>query len=232
MNKLSKITILVINIITIATFVFSILLYRENVRLKSDIDKRDRLLASTLNKDSTLSKKQDSIIKYVTRDLFFYSGDEKMNPEEFIRYVNSLHEQLETMSDSLVYYKTYYAMTNKMYGGIFKVHKKGGQMEFQYSGKDIQQMDSILQSKVGDIYMLQKENMEMELKLSMYKKAIDKYNIKFENYKNEGEYVTYAIKAAQVDSALMLLPFFRDKLTYNAKKGYWEVETRKGAGRK
>ncbi len=31
-----------------------------------------------------------------------------------------------------------------------------------------------------------------------------------------------------VDSAMMLLPYFRDRLIYNSKKGYWEIETRKG----
>ena len=57
----------------------------------------------------------------------------------------------------------------------------------------------------------------------MYQKAIDKYHIEFEDYKNHGEYITYIISAPQVDSALILLPYFRDRLIYN-KKGYWEIK--------
>ena len=99
MNKLLKILVLATSIIAIASSVFALLQYDENVKLKSDVEKRDKLLTSALNNDSAWAKKQDSIIKYVTKDLFFYSGDERMNSEEFIRYVNSLHEQYEITKD-------------------------------------------------------------------------------------------------------------------------------------
>ena len=223
MNKLLKILVLATSIIAIASSVFALLQYDENVKLKSDVEKRDKLLTSALNNDSAWAKKQDSIIKYVTKDLFFYSGDERMNSEEFIRYVNSLHEQYEITKDSLIYYKAYFEMTNDMHGGSFKVNKDGNKIKFQYSGRDTRKVDSVLQSKVKELHALQKENMEMKLKISMYQKAIDKYHIEFEDYKNHGEYITYIISAPQVDSALILLPYFRDRLIYN-KKGYWEIK--------
>lgn len=224
MNKLFKILILVMFIVSIASSIFSFLQYDENVKLKSDIEKRDKLLASTLNNDSSWIKRQDSIVKYVTKDLFFYFGNEKMNPEEFIRYVNSLHKQYEIIEDSLMYYKTYFKMTNKLHGGNFKVDKDGAKTVYQYSGIDVQSIDSALQSKSGGVYTLQKENIEMKLKLSMYQKAIDKYGIKFEEYKDNGKYLTFIIKASQVDSALILFPYFKDRLIYNKKKGYWEIK--------
>lgn len=57
------------------------------------------------------------------------------------------------------------------------------------------------------------------------------YGFKFSHKKN-GDNYTLSVKAEQVDSALRLLPYFRDRLTYNSKKKCWEIETRKGLFRK
>ena len=62
MNKLLKILVLATSIIAIASSVFALLQYDENVKLKSDVEKRDKLLTSALNNDSAWAKKQDSII--------------------------------------------------------------------------------------------------------------------------------------------------------------------------
>lgn len=61
-----------------------------------------------------------------------------------------------------------------------------------------------------------------------YVKLVERrYGLKFYHEKNGNTY-KFLLKAERIDSALMLLPYFRDRLTYNAKKEYWEIETKRG----
>lgn len=61
-----------------------------------------------------------------------------------------------------------------------------------------------------------------------YVKLVERrYGLKFYHEKNGNTY-KFLLKAERIDSALMLLPYFRDRLTYNAKKEYWEIETTRG----
>lgn len=57
--------------------------------------------------------------------------------------------------------------------------------------------------------------------------AEKKYGIEF-TYKKDSDYYIFYAKSKQIDSALIILPYFRDRLKYNPKDNSWEIITRKG----
>ena len=79
MKTIQKLYIIIVVVIAVSSIISSVFLYQDNTRLKQDIEKREILLTSALNQDSTWRVKQDSIIKTVEKTFFFYAGDKKMN---------------------------------------------------------------------------------------------------------------------------------------------------------
>lgn len=62
-KTIQKLYIIIVLVIAISSIISSVFLYQDNTRLKQDIEKREILLTSALNQDSTWREKQDSIIK-------------------------------------------------------------------------------------------------------------------------------------------------------------------------
>lgn len=77
MKTIQKLYIIIVVVIAVSSIISSVFLYQDNTRLKQDIEKREILLTSALNQDSTWRVKQDSIIKTVEKTFFFYAGDKK-----------------------------------------------------------------------------------------------------------------------------------------------------------
>ena len=115
MKKLNIVRRSISVLVLIGLAIFAFFVQKDNVRLKLDIEKREALLSSSLNNDSTWMAKQDSIINIVEKSIFFV-GDKKMDGDEFTRYVNSLSKDYNNLAndynavvDSLQYYSISYA---------------------------------------------------------------------------------------------------------------------------
>lgn len=76
MKKLNIIRHSITVLVLIGLAIFAFFVQKDNVRLKLDIEKREALLSSALNNDSTWMAKQDSIINIVEKSIFFV-GDKK-----------------------------------------------------------------------------------------------------------------------------------------------------------
>ncbi|RGX74874.1 hypothetical protein [Bacteroides stercorirosoris] len=74
MKTIQKLYIIIVVVIAVSSIISSVFLYQDNTRLKQDIEKREILLTSALNQDSTWRVKQDSIIKTVEKTFFFLCG--------------------------------------------------------------------------------------------------------------------------------------------------------------
>lgn len=192
--------------------------------LEHQIANRDSLIKEIQTSNLT-SKPLDSILHNAPRN--------NISTDDLIRYTNDLVKRNNIIEDSLEFYRTYYNLSKRSTNPNFSVKNEGNSRTYSYQSRslDIDTVNSILKSglekssrewssKLNEEY---KRSTELENKLNMYKKAIDKYGIQFNNIKKEGNTISYDIEAPQVDSALLLLPFYRKELKYDSKKRQWTI---------
>lgn len=194
--------------------IFAFFVQKDNVRLKLDMEKREALLSSSLNNDSTWMAKQDSIINIVEKSIFFV-GDKKMDGDELVRYVNSLLKDYNNLAsdynavvDSLQYYKQYFTMSRGILNSKFKAEP-----------------DTLTNTICYSISYTTPQDKEM-LKLARNSKILElitqRYNINIKDLGNG----SIVFESPQIDSALILLPYHRDELEYSPEKKCWII-TRK-----
>ena len=70
MKKLNIVRRSITVLVLIGLAIFAFFVQKDNVRLKLDMEKREALLSSSLNNDSTWMAKQDSIINIVEKSIF------------------------------------------------------------------------------------------------------------------------------------------------------------------
>lgn len=214
MKKLNIIRHSITVLVLIGLAIFAFFVQKDNVRLKLDIEKREALLSSALNNDSTWMAKQDSIINIVEKSIFFV-GDKKMDGDEFTRYVNSLSKDYNNLAndynavvDSLQYYKQYFTMSQGILNSKFKA-----------------ELDTLTNTICYSISYATPQNKEM-LKLTRDSQILElitqRYNINIKDLGNG----SIVFESPQIDSALILLPYHRDELEYLPEKKCWTI-TRK-----
>lgn len=232
--KKNKVTILSIIVVIVSSLTIigthSIKFVRE---LENQINDRDILIKQLQQKDSTIQK-ADSLQSGISMPATQFTHNGKpITPDELVRYVNKLTGEISSLNDSLEYYQTYYKLSQKNIKSDFSVKDSGTKRTYSYksSSLDIDTVNSILKSgleksslewstKLKEEY---KRNTELQNKLNMYERAINRYGIQFNNIKKEGNTISYEIEAPQVDSALLLLPFYRKELKYDKKKKQWTI---------
>lgn len=214
MKKLNIIRHSITVLVLIGLAIFAFFVQKDNIRLKLDLEKREALLSSALNNDSTWMAKQDSIINIVEKSIFFV-GDKKMDGDEFTRYVNSLSKDYNNLAndynavvDSLQYYKQYFTMSQGILNSKFKA-----------------ELDTLTNTIYYSISYATPQNKEM-LKLTRDSKILElitqRYNINIKDLGNG----SIVFESPQIDSALILLPYHRDELEYLPEKKCWTI-TRK-----
>lgn len=194
----------IIDIILLLLFPFIVCIgyfqYDYSNELKRQIDKRDTVIASYQKLDSLY---ESTIRKYVdTVEKYitpeFLYGDKKITAEELIETANSSIGEL---------YKVKYELAIAR--------------------------DSIRAYKVysDETNKLNKELYKYYDSTFIFKGysniAKAKYGIVFSHIKDSNNY-TFSANSKKIDSALILLPYFRDRLKYNYEKKTWEIKIRKG----
>lgn len=214
MKKLNIVRRSITVLVLIGLAIFAFFVQKDNVRLKLDMEKREALLSSSLNNDSTWMAKQDSIINIVEKSIFFV-GDKKMDGDELVRYVNSLLKDYNNLAsdynavvDSLQYYKQYFTMSRGILNSKFKAEP-----------------DTLTNTICYSISYTTPQDKEM-LKLARNSKILElitqRYNINIKDLGNG----SIVVESPQIDSALILLPYHRDELEYLPEKKCWII-TRK-----
>ena len=214
MKKLNIVRRSISVLVLIGLAIFAFFVQKDNVRLKLDMEKREALLSSSLNNDSTWMAKQDSIINIVEKSIFFV-GDKKMDGDELVRYVNSLLKDYNNLAsdynavvDSLQYYKQYFTMSRGILNSKFKAEP-----------------DTLTNTICYSISYTTPQDKEM-LKLARNSKILElitqRYNINIKDLGNG----SIVFESPQIDSALILLPYHRDELEYFPEKKCWII-TRK-----
>lgn len=214
MKKLNIVRRSITVLVLIGLAIFAYFVQKDNVRLKLDMEKREALLSSSLNNDSTWMAKQDSIINIVEKSIFFV-GDKKMDGDELVRYVNSLLKDYNNLAsdynavvDSLQYYKQYFTMSRGILNSKFKAEP-----------------DTLTNTICYSISYTPPQDKEM-LKLTRDSKILElitqRYNINIKDLGNG----SIVFESPRIDSALILLPYHRDELEYLSEKKCWII-TRK-----
>lgn len=236
--KLNKNTIL--TYITIFISAIGLVLGYDSYRTKSQLNERDNLIAEMKEENSERSQKIDTLVRTITNGISFSKNGKTLDSDELISYIKNLEKaqstfanEIQTLEDSLQYYKAYYELSQRQSKSSFSVKKDNTKVSYSLQTQSIpvDSANAIINFTIDEknkvINSLYKEIAELKLKLSMHEKAVKKYGIEFNNIKRNEDEVSYIIEAPRVDSALLLLPYYRKNLKYNAKKGHWEIDIKK-----
>ena len=227
-NKERKILILEVLFFVIFTCITVAFLYTYDYAdsLTHEIRQRDNTIEMLNRRDSI----QQSII------------NERINPEssgtisfssgELVKYANEMSNTIDTLysiinnlNDSLRYYKIYHEYSQSKFNHKYSVKKNtSGGFNYSFESNAVIKEDYLRSQK--KINELTNQIFELNSSLRGQKHALNRYNIEVETIKEvngNATIISYNTKALVLDSALMLLPVYRDKLKYNEKKKEWSV---------
>ncbi len=210
MKKATSIYSITISFLMLLLLVMCIIEHRDNVHLKYEIARRDELLTSALNQDSVWLNKQDSIIQFVEKNIFFYAGNEKMTGDEFIKYVNSLYDRNRVLQDSLDYYKQYYNMTQSAFNPLFSAKEDSASQQIIYTLEYSKLDNTSFNAQYFKDCLRDSERLKI---------LLNHYAIKIKEVKDG-----FIFESPKIDSALILLPYFRSRLEYLPDKRCWVVQ--------
>lgn len=229
---LNIISILVVTILTCMSIAF-LYTYTYVDTLESEIQKRDLIIENLNRKDSLnqsiignskLTLNKTNVVS--SGNLVKYANEMSNLIDSLYNVINSKHKELNNLNDTLRYYKIYFDFNQKSFNHkyIVKRNASGGR---NYSFESNAVSKSELKKCQEEASNLLKEINEINKTHGMFKEAIKKYGIKFKNLKNRSENGSYIMSfetySPSIDSALMLLPVYGNKLKYNSKNNEWSV---------
>lgn len=193
----------------------------------AELDREAAVCDSIINSYSKFEIKKEKII---IRDTLFRTAEitssfsvngMKISSDDLIKYVNNLSSQNKNLSDSLEFYKVFYhAAKNAHSNDKFKVvyDKNNNTKKYSYHSTRI---DS---ASIDNLYSKYDDAIS---ELKIYKSVLESYKINVSDIKYMGNEIKYKVDAKQIDSALMLLPYYRKELKFDSKKNRWEIKIKK-----
>lgn len=231
-EKVSNIISILVLTVLICMSIAFIFTYINVDSLKEEIRNRD-LIIENLNKNDSVNK---SIIdgKNSTRNTMnnVSSGELVKYANEMSNTIDSLYDEIiykqnriNNLNDSLQYYKIYYNFSQSKFNHKYIVVKNAsGGRNFSFDPNAVSKGE--YEKCQNNIINLRNEINNLKNSLNAYKNACEKYDIKVKtsNVRKSGyNYISYDISSPKVDSALMLLPVYRNKLKYDSKNKEWSV---------
>lgn len=174
--------------------------YRFVAELKKQIVDRDSTITKYETNDSIYNSRLKQYTDTVEKYISpsFTYGDKKISIDELLILANNSMKEVDILNYQLNIARD----SLRMYiSAVDNIEKKAIQMVYKYQDSTI-------------IY-------------KGYVNLAKQYGFKFSHKKNENNY-TFSVKAERVDSALVLLPYFRDRLSFDSEKGMWTIITKKG----
>lgn len=135
-----------------------------------------------------------------------------------IYYNNTMEKQISDR-DRLI---RLLSQKDSVYRNVFEIKEDSikGTIEYMY----LRRGDSII--KYDEIKGLDSKVESLKDSVKMYKDLINlmtsRYPILY-NIKRNGDYINYRIKSNELDSALLLLEFYRDMIFHNEDKSEWTI---------
>lgn len=193
--------------------------------LKTELENRDQLIESLNKRDSLLRQSLSYVdsIKY---------GHSNINISELVKYANSktdevseLHKRINVLNDSVNYYKIYFNFSQSKYNHKYTVSNNGRGKTYSLDFNAVKRDEcnkyiNKYNEKVAEINKLSKE-------LYSCKRALSWYGISSnENNSSKKNPFFSPFNAPKLDSALILLEGYRDKLKYDKVKNTWKIGNR------
>lgn len=190
----------------VCSFTINLFLFDYSSKLEDQVAERDTLI-QTVQVHKTL---HDSIYIH-TRDVYRI-GDKEISFDDLIDMVRKLQEEKKLYHDSCNYYKKFYQLSQKHHKDEFKEERHGDTIIYSYKTGpkyDMAKVDSTINS--------------LSTTKAIFNRVCQRYDIKVVNIKEQNETLYFDIQAQKLDSALMLLPYYRHKLKYDSKKKVWKI---------
>lgn len=217
-NTIKSVLILLL-LISLASSIYNI------HKLDNQLIEKDAQISEIKKMKSERSLKIDTLVQKIQKEISFTRGGKKISADEIVVYTNELNKEIESLKDSLDYYKTYFLLSQKNNSATYSVKREKNQIKYSLTTKSINTdtLNNLLENTKKIITKLENEKNDISLKLKMYQKAIDKYGIEFKDVVETENSISYYIVAPKVDSALLIFPVYKNKLKYNTKKNLWEI---------
>lgn len=175
--------------------------------LNEQISKRDTLIRT--ERIDHISHDTIKIHHYTS-----YSIDgQEISFEDLFDMLLKMEKERNTYRDSCNYYKNYYSISQKHHNVDFKEERHGDTVIYSYNmapSQDMVKIDSTINS--------------LATTKAIFDRVCKRYDISVINQEVRNGVLYFDIQAQKLDSALMLLPYYRHKLKYDSKKKIWRIK--------
>lgn len=205
--KNNKMTLYML-LLFVCSFAINLFLFDYSSKLEGQVAERDTLIQTVRDHEIL----HDSIfITEHTREVYKI-GDKEITFDDLFDMVRKLQEEKNTYRDSCNYYKKFYQMSQKYHTDDFKEERRGDTIIYSYKTApkhDMVKIDSTINS--------------LSTTKAIFNRVCQRYDISVTNIKELNGTLYFDIQAQKLDSALMLLPYYRHKLKYDSKKNVWKI---------
>lgn len=205
--KNNKITIYML-LLLVCSFAINLFLFDYSSKLENQVAERDTLIQTVRDHEIL----HDSVhVTEHTRDVYRIGGKE-ISFDDLIDMVRKLQDEKNLYRDSCNYYKNFYQMSQKYHMDEFKEERRGDTIIYSYKTApkhDMVKIDSTINS--------------LSTTKAIFNRVCQRYDISVSNIKEQNGTLYFDIQAQKLDSALMLLPYYRHKLKYDSKKNVWKI---------
>lgn len=227
-NIISLLVLAVLFCMSIA-FLFT---YSNVDSLKEEIKNRDLIIENFNKNDSIYKSIIATTIPSTNRTEVVSSGNLVQFANEMSNTIDSLYDviinnldKINDLNDSIRYYKIYYDFNQSKFNHKYiVVQNASGGRNYSFESNAVPKVEyKKCQDEVNNLIT---ENVNLRNSLNRYKNACEKYGIiiNTSNEKKNGyNYIYYDISSPKIDSALMLLPVYGNKLKFDSIENEWSV---------
>jgi hypothetical protein len=223
----SKSIIFLLTITTIVSIILLLILGNYIFELEHQISKKNTFIEKSIKNDSIIDAKTkeyaNKIEKFV-QDCNFYIDGKKISQKEILQIVNKTLNENSKLRDSLFRLKFILKNAKRDYGISYNVTRNGDTL---ISSKNFTKADTAL-AYYPKLKVIENKYYKILDSLEKYKwqaELVKKdYGIKYNIHKEGKTLKSTRIVGSKIDSALVLLKYFRHRLSKD-KNGNWEIET-------
>lgn len=200
----TKIIIFFLFMLFLGTSSLGVVLYEYNKDLQVQLKAREQLINNARLKDSLFVKETkryaDTITKYIS-DCEFTMNGKKISTAELLRITNEAINENQFLKDSLSYFNRLSELQNERIKRYQEVMVKCKELENDH----IKALDS------SNIYRKMVEITKRD------------YGIEFKVEKEGDQYIYSREKVSKADSALLLFPYYKEKLRRDSTSNTWII---------
>lgn len=223
----NKSIIFLLTVTTIVSLILLLILGNYIFKLEHQVSKKNAIIEKSIRNDSIIDEKTKEYaekIEEFVNDCNFYIDGKKISQKEVLRIANKTLDSNNKLRDSLARLKFILKNAKRDYGISYKVTRNGDTL---ISAKSVTKADTALAyypkfKEIENKYYKTLDSLEMYKWQSELVK--NDYGIEYKIRKEGKSLKSTRISETKIDSALVLLKYFRHRLSKD-ENGDWEIET-------